>query len=145
MVKVLTKVNPLINRNVLNIRNYSLIKSNFNINKYLIKVNNKQVLSHSPLNSFIDFSIKSVSKSHPIYSKSFVTFADNNDSKMPPINGSNYSQLLDKLINENRVLIFSKTSCPFCTQVLNFIINYLINNLINFYFFCFYLIFLYSF
>jgi hypothetical protein len=127
MIKVLIKLNSLIDRNVLNIRNYSLIKSNFNINKFLIKTNYKQVLSHSSLNSYIDFNIKSVSKSHPIYRKSFATFSANNDNKMPPINGSNYSQILDKLINENRVIIFSKTSCPFCTQVFNFI-NYFINN-----------------
>jgi hypothetical protein len=127
MIKVLTKWNSLVDRSVFNIRNYSLIKYNFNINKYLIKANNKKVLSNSLLNSYIDFNIKSVLKSHSIYSKSFATFSDNNDNKMPPINGSNYSQFLDKLINENRVVIFSKTSCPFCTQVLNFIINYLIN------------------
>lgn len=41
-----------------------------------------------------------------------------NKNKMPPINSS--TQLKDeitKLIDNNKVMVFSKTTCPFCIKV----------------------------
>lgn len=43
----------------------------------------------------------------------------NKSSKMPPVDTSNsVASYVEKLIAENKVVIFTKTTCPWCAKVI---------------------------
>lgn len=54
-----------------------------------------------------------------VFNRDFFTSNNsfNNNRGMPPIGEKNFGQVLNDLISQNKVVIFSKTTCPFCTKV----------------------------
>lgn len=66
--------------------------------------------------------VPSLASSHLLSPSSFVqrSVTRSQSSSMAPII-VNYQSYLEKLINDTRVLIFSKTTCPFCLKVSVFV------------------------
>jgi len=48
----------------------------------------------------------------------FSSSSKSKSSRMPPISGNNSVQdYVEKLLKENKIVIFSKTTCPWCVKV----------------------------
>lgn len=54
------------------------------------------------------------------------SFLKSNNSRMPPINNL-AGESVEKHIKENKIVIFSKTTCPFCVRAKDLLSNYNVN------------------
>jgi hypothetical protein len=49
--------------------------------------------------------------------RAFSSTSKSRSSRMPPISGDPIQDYVEKLLNENKIVVFSKTTCPWCVKV----------------------------
>ena len=119
MSKVLNRFSSLVLK-----QNYVLIDKFCHKNTILFKFN--RFSTNCVLNNWTKFNKRLIAGLKPnkfiicANCTSFSTF-DDTGYKMPPISGQDFKQALDQLIKDNKVIIFSKTTCPYCSQVNNYL------------------------